>query len=77
MPDAIDHLPRTAEVAPSPSAEATRSHPLTSQLQRMGKLLLPAQEEQPLQRSSSFVNTHLSLTKVVRGHVLRRSVRKG
>ena len=37
------------------------------QLRRMGKLSLPVHEEQSSQEaSSSFVNTHLSLTKVVR-----------
>ena len=37
------------------------------QLRRMVKLSLPVHEEQPSQEaSSSFVNTHLSLTKVVR-----------
>ena len=45
------------------------SDPISSpdrQLQRMGKLSLPVREEQPLQRSPSFANTHLSLTKLVR-----------
>ena len=44
------------------------------QLQRMEKLSFPAQDERPSQSSSpfsssSFVNTHLSLTKVVRHHL--------
>ena len=84
MADAIRDRLDSQKQTNKGSAELHHHCDLTSsdlQLQSMGKLSLHIQDEQTPQRpsfsSSSFVNTHLSLTKVVRLHVHCRFVQGG